>query len=199
MLAPRLTLSHLQTLKLAEVQRLMETLRPHFRAVGSSSSPDTTRFGFCFVDQSGRVSPVSLASSSLPPLYAVTPDGAIFNGYGNMALKPWTDISLEDVLRLGEQADLQLERQPAPVATPEPEQGWIVDAVDALDRHRTMASLTGRLRTPQGQRKFSLAVQGRDVTEKLTAAWKGIWTEGTLDQSHPLLQGHEFLLDSDPA
>ncbi len=194
--AQKLSMSQLNALKAQQVSQLLSVVRPQLQASKLSNREGKPVMAFFFRDENQATKPVSLPNSPLPPLYAVTEEGVIYNGYGNAATRAWQDLALEDVLKLTEQVELLVASHIKPAVEPcqEPETGWTVDGLDTLDRQRTMARLWGRQRVNGVSRPFSLAIKGMQRAEELFNSCRGKWAEGTLSLEHPSLQGTEALL-----
>ncbi len=89
-----ITLELLCSLRDALVRQLLLDLHPCLETTAQRKN------AFVFRDTQGRNYPQQVASSSLPPLYGFDSSGVFFNGYGNLAVRPWSEVGVEDVLRI---------------------------------------------------------------------------------------------------
>lgn len=93
-----ITLEILGTLRDALVKQMLLDLEPHLQTTEYKGK------AFVFRDAEGRNYPQSVKASSLPPLYGFSTAGVYFNGYGNLAVRPWDEVGVEDVLRIKDMA-----------------------------------------------------------------------------------------------
>ena len=155
-----MNLEQLHAAKLQAVTALLTLVTPHMGKSAQLRNADgSPKQYWAKCDANGVTESISMPGCSLPPVWGVSAEGVILNGYGSAYTRAWQDLSLEDVLRLTEVARAVI--VPAVVEVPRDCDAWTVESLDVMDRHRTMARISVRQHYANGTSALaSFALRG---------------------------------------